>query len=151
LQSIRGGSGYSKHSQPTRVPQCCITLLPVAAADGIDDQINTATVSELLQDRQPILVAIVDSVIQSAFAQELMLSWTRRSVSCRADLPGDVDGCQADTATGIVNKNGVAGVQRTHHVKQRVSGQVINGNGRRQFEAERLRFGEKLICGDRNF
>src|SRR5258705_4700762 len=88
LQSIRGGSGYSKHSQPARVPQCCITLLPVAAANGIDDQINTATVSELLQDRQPILVAIVDRVIQSAFPLELMLSLTRRSVCCRADLPG---------------------------------------------------------------
>src|SRR6185295_15995353 len=80
-----------------------------------------------------------------------MLSRTRRSVCGRADLPVNVDGCLTDAATGIVNKNGFAGVQRTHHFEQQVSHQVIDGNGRRQFETKRLRFGKKLICGDSDF
>src|SRR4029077_12655105 len=92
LHSICGGGRYAKHSQPARVPQGRITFFPMAAADGIDYQINTATVSELLQDRQPIPVAIIDRVIESSFAQKLMLSRTRGSVSCGPDLPCNVDG-----------------------------------------------------------
>src|SRR6266576_5942967 len=86
FQTIRGCSGNSEHAQPSCGPQRRIALFPVAAADWIDDQLNATAISKLHQNRQPVLIAIVDWMIEATLAQEFMLARTRRPVSCRSDM-----------------------------------------------------------------
>src|SRR6267142_4588446 len=86
FQAIGGRSGNSEHPQPPRGPQRRVALFPVVAANWINDQPNAAAVSKLHQYRQPVLVAIIDRVIEAALAQAFMLARTRRSVSCRSNF-----------------------------------------------------------------
>src|SRR5882672_3691848 len=132
------------------MPQRCIALFPMTAADWIDHQLNTAAVSKFLQDGKPVLVAIIDRMIETTLAQEPVLPRTRRPISGRANLLGDVERGKADATAGIVNQNRFIRLERTHHVKQRIGSQVVDRNRRRLFESQRLGLFKDLIRADRN-
>src|SRR2546421_485695 len=116
LMSLCIGFGVKEPAQLSRcsfsIPYSCAqllpgrteTLCPVAAADRINNQLNAATVGKLHQNWQPVLVAIIDRMIEAALAQEFMLARTRRSVSCRSNFLCDIQGGQSNSAAGVVNQ-----------------------------------------------
>ena len=111
----------------------------MAAAYGIDHQLDAMTVCHFLQDRQPVLVAIVDRMIQSALSQELMLGRTCRAIGYGIQSLRNIERSQTDSTAGIVNQHGFTRLQRTHHRKQRIGSQVVDRNRGALFKAERLR------------
>ena len=91
FETVSGGDGNAEHAQPAGGPQRRIALFPVSTTDWIDHQLNTAAVSQLLQDRKPVLIAIIDCVIQAAPPQELVLSRTRGAEGRRANFLCDIE------------------------------------------------------------
>src|SRR5689334_9586712 len=92
-----------------------ITLLPVRSTNRVDYEIDAATIGQFLQLRQPVLLAIVDRMVQSAFRQKLVLARTRGTKRLGADLLRDVECRQSNSSAGVVDQHRLTGVQRTHH------------------------------------
>ncbi len=138
-QSIRRRCRNTKHSEPPGVSQRRITLLPVRSTNRIDHEIHTAAVGQFLQLRQPILLAIVDRMVQSAFCQKLVLARTRRSKRLGADLLRDVECRKSNASAGVVDQHRLTSVQRTHHHEQRISSQVVHRNRGRLFKRQLVR------------
>jgi len=63
---------------------------------------NAAAVSKLHQNWQPVLVAIIDWMIEAALVQEFMFARTRRSVSCRSNFLCDIQCGQSNSAAGVM-------------------------------------------------
>src|SRR6266550_4220555 len=149
--AIGRSSGNSEHPQPARGPQRRIAFFPVAAANWINDEFNAAVVSKLHQDRQPVLIAIVDRMIEAALSQEFMLAGTRRSISCRSDIPCNIQRSQSHPAAGVMNQYRLATSQTSYDHQQSVSRQVVNRNRRCLFETQSFGLFKYLVCPDRNF
>src|SRR5207237_896005 len=104
---------HAEYSHSSRGAQRSISLLPACAAQRIDCQLYALTVCKFNQDRQPILIAIVDCVIETALLQKLMFGGTGRTVSRRADVFRNVQSRESDAAAGVVNQHSFAFFQTT--------------------------------------
>src|SRR5438067_631621 len=71
-QNSRGrGYRHTEHSHATSRAQSAKAFLPASAAQRIDDQFNAAFIRETQQDREPILISVIDRMIQTALFEEL--------------------------------------------------------------------------------
>ncbi len=75
------------------------------AANRIDHEIHAASICELLQNGKPVLLPIIDRMVQATLGKKLVLTRARSAISFGADLLRDVERRESNSATGIVNQN----------------------------------------------
>src|SRR4030081_1839358 len=142
-----GGRGHAKDSHAPSRSQRALPLLPARPAERISNQFNAATVCQIHQNRQPVLTAIIDWMIQSAVFQERMFRGASRSVSRRSNVLRNLERGESHTAAGIVNQHGLFFFQTAHGYEQGPSCQVIYRDCGALFEAELLRLFKDLSEG----
>src|SRR2546429_2868679 len=73
-QDSRGRSDrHPEHSHATSDAQSAIAFLPASTAQRIDNQFNAPFIREIQQYREPILISVIDGMIQSTLFEEFML------------------------------------------------------------------------------
>src|ERR1041384_3439577 len=71
--SRRRSHRHPEHSHASSSPQSAIAFLPACAAQRIDYQLNTTSIREIEQYRKPILIAVIDRMIQTTLFEKFML------------------------------------------------------------------------------
>src|SRR5215510_1021564 len=72
--SVCRGRRNAKHSQPACSSQGFITLSPVTASKRVDHQFDSTIVCKFLKFSKPILIAVIDRMVQSTLAKHIVFS-----------------------------------------------------------------------------
>jgi len=108
----------------------------MAAADGIGNQVHTLALGQALDYLAPVVIAIVDRVVQAAFLQKSVFAGAGGTVNRGADMGGNINGRQSDTAARVMNQHGFVGLESAHGHQQLPGSEVVDRNGGGLFEGK---------------
>ena len=143
-----GCRGNPEHAQPSGAAQHPPTLAPVRTTKRIDDQLDTATVGEPADFPRPVAAAVIDRLLHPAFLQERVLGGARRAEDAGADVDGDVDRRQTNSASRVMDQHRLIGRQGPHHHQQLPRRQIVHRQGCCLLMGQRGRLSEYLPLSD---
>src|SRR6266478_4879371 len=98
-------------------------------ANGVDNQFDSAPAGHFLQNGEPVLIAIVDCVVQAALLQKSVFSRTCGSVGRGSKPLRNVERSQSYASARVMNQYRFTRLETAHYRDQRIRREVVDRNG----------------------